>query len=175
MYNKVNEVNNAFCMDKKRAVRGERKGCFFGMAQQKNMTRREAREAIIAVLFSREYTPEKTAEELLSDRANTLDGEEDAYVTEAVFGVLAHLSEIDALIGSSALGWAVNRISRVSMAILRLSCYEMMYQPSIPLLASLNEAIELSKLYDDEKAYSFVNGVLNRAMQSDEVKRVERT
>ena len=145
------------------------------MAQRKNMTRREAREAIVALLFSRDYTPEKTADELLADRALTLEGEEDAYVTEAVCGVLSHLSEIDALITSSSVGWAVNRISRVSMAILRLSCYEMLYQPSIPLLASLNEAIELSKTYDDEKAYSFVNGVLNRAMQSDEVKRVERT
>ena len=174
MYNKVNEVNNAFCGDQTPAERGERKGSFFGMAQQKKMTRREAREAIIALLFSRDYTPEKTAEELLSDRANTLEGEEDAYVTEAISGVLTHLSEIDALIERSALGWALNRISRVSMAILRLSCYEMLYQPSIPLLASLNEAIELSKIYDDEKAYSFINGVLNRAMQSDEVKSVER-
>jgi N utilization substance protein B len=47
------------------------------------------------------------------------------------------------------------------MAILRLGCYEMMYMDGIPARVSINEAIELSKKYDDEKSYAFVNGVLN--------------
>lgn len=144
------------------------------MSGEKAMTRREAREAIVSALFSREYTPEKTAEELDADRVRDFDGREDPYVSGAISGVLSHLAEIDALIGASAVGWSLSRISRVSLSILRLACYEMMFRPEIPPLVSLDEAVELAKKYDDENAYSFVNGVLNRAMQSEEVRRVAR-
>lgn len=135
------------------------------------MTRREAREAIVSTLFSYEYTPEKTAEELNAERIGVLGGKEDLYISEAIEGVLANLSEIDGLIERSAVGWALGRISRVSRAILRLACYEMLYRPDIPPLVSLDEAVELAKKFDDENAYTFVNGVLNRAMQSEEVAR----
>ena len=47
------------------------------------------------------------------------------------------------------------------MAVLRLAIYEMMFMSDIPGRVSINEAIELSKKYDDEKSYAFVNGVLN--------------
>ena len=135
------------------------------------MTRREAREAIVSTLFSYEYTPEKTAEELNAERIGVLGGKEDLYISEAIEGVLANLSEIDGLIERSTVGWALGRISRVSRAILRLACYEMLYRPDIPPLVSLDEAVELAKKFDDENAYTFVNGVLNRAMQSEEVAR----
>lgn len=141
------------------------------MGEEKGMSRREAREAILSLLFSREYTPEKTAEELNADRIGVLGGKEDAYISDAIEGVLANLSEIDGLIERSAVGWALGRISRVSRAILRLACYEMLYRPDVPPLVSLDEAIELAKEFDDENAYTFVNGVLNRAMQSEEVAR----
>ena len=142
------------------------------MGEEKGMSRREAREAIISLLFSREYTPDKTAGELESDRVRDFDGRGDAYISEALAGVIDNLSEIDALIASSSVGWSLARISRVSRSILRLACYEMLYRPEIPPLVSLDEAVELSKKYDEENAYSFVNGVLNRAMQSEEVRAV---
>ena len=47
------------------------------------------------------------------------------------------------------------------MAILMLGCYEIMFLSDIPAKVSINEAIELSKKYDDEKSYAFINGVLN--------------
>ena len=140
------------------------------MGEEKGMSRREAREAIISLLFSREYTPDKTAGELESDRVRDFDGRGDAYISEALAGVIDNLSEIDALIASSSVGWSLARISRVSRQILRLACYEMLYRPEIPPLVSLDEAVELSKKYDEENANSFVNGVLNRAMQSEEVR-----
>ena len=145
-----------------------------GMAEERTMSRREAREAILSVLFSYGYTPEKSASELEAERVRDFDGREDPYIPAATEGVLAHLAEIDALINASAVGWSLSRISRVSLAILRLACYEMLYRPEIPTLVSLDEAVELSKKYDDENAYSFINGVLNRAMQSEEVRGVAR-
>ena len=139
------------------------------------MTRREAREAALCVLFAFGYTPDKTADELIAEYTAELDGAADKYVRAAVAGVTAGAEELDALITECAVGWAISRISRVSMAILRLACYEMLYLPDIPPRVSINEAIELSKKYDDEKAYSFVNGVLNRASASDAVQAVARS
>ncbi len=133
------------------------------------MTRREAREAALSMLFALGYTPDKDAETLVSEYENDFDGTTDPYVKAAVSGVLEHLGELDAVIAEAAVGWTVSRISRVSMAILRLACYELLHMPEIPVRVSINEAVELSKGYDDEKAYSFVNGVLNRVKESDAV------
>lgn len=133
------------------------------------MTRREAREAALAALFAYGYTPDKSAETLEAERIGELGGEADSFADELVAGVLAHIEEIDRLIGECAVGWSVSRISRVSMAVLRIAMYEMLCLADIPLRVSINEAIELSKKYDEEKAYTFVNGVLNRASQSEAV------
>ena len=133
------------------------------------MTRREAREAALSMLFAVGYTPDKDAETLLAEYENDFDGQTDPYVKAAVFGVVGHLAELDAVIETAAVGWTMSRISRISIAVLRLACYELLYMPEIPVRVSINEAIELSKSYDDEKAYSFVNGVLNRVKDSEAV------
>ena len=61
----------------------------------------------------------------------------------------------------SISGYSELSISAVSTALFRLSTYEMMFMEDIPVKVSINEAIEISKKYDDDKAYGFVNGVLN--------------
>jgi N utilization substance protein B len=87
--------------------------------------------------------------------------EEDAYVRSAYFGVYEHVEELNELINKHAHGWKTTRISRVSRSILRLAVYEMLYCEDIPASVSLNEAIELAKKFEDEKARSFINGILN--------------
>lgn len=136
------------------------------------MTRREAREAALSMLFALGYTPDKDAETLVAEYEGEFDGATDPYVKAAVSGVCEHLTELDAVIAEAAVGWTMSRISRISMAILRLACYELLHMPEIPVRVSINEAIELSKSYDDERAYSFVNGVLNRVKESDAVRAV---
>ena len=136
------------------------------------MTRREAREAALSMLFALGYTPDKDAETLVSEYETDFDGVTDPYVREAVSGVLSSLAELDAVIAEAAVGWTMSRISRVSMAILRLACYELLHMKDVPVRVTINEAVELSKSYDDEKAYSFVNGVLNRVKESDAVRAV---
>ena len=54
----------------------------------------------------------------------------------------------------------------VEKAVLKLATYELMFKEDIPVKVSINEAIELSKKYDDDKAYVFVNGVLNKVAES---------
>jgi N utilization substance protein B len=71
------------------------------------------------------------------------------------------MEALEGVIAKNLVGWKKERVSLVSMAILRLGAYEILYREDIPAKVSINECIELSKKYDDEKTYIFVNGVLN--------------
>ena len=53
----------------------------------------------------------------------------------------------------------------MSIAVIQLAVYEIMFMDDIPTKVSINEAVELTKKYDDDKAYAFVNGVLNASAE----------
>lgn len=76
-------------------------------------------------------------------------------------GVREHQDEIDARISEHLKsGWKISRISKVSLALLRLAVYEMLYLDEVPVSVSINEAVELSKKYTVKDDTSFINGVL---------------
>ena len=124
-------------------------------------TRREAREAVFTLLFETEFQEGRTPQEILALAREDRDLKDDPYVQKTYFGVLQYQRVIDILIDRFSNGWRTNRLSRVSRAVIRLCVYEMMFCEGIPDNVSLNEAIELTKKFDDPKARSFVNGVLN--------------
>ena len=83
------------------------------------------------------------------------------YAVSCAKGVRAHESEIDEKISAHLKeGWRITRISRVSLAIMRLAVYEMLYVEDVPVSVSINEAVELSKKYTVREDTSFINGVL---------------
>ncbi len=125
------------------------------------MKRKEARENAFLLLFEGAAKPDETPEEIAEKAIGERGLETDDYVKTVFFGVYEHAETIEPLIESSLIGWSKNRVSYSSMAILRLAAFEMLYCPDIPAKVSINEGIELSKKYDDEKSYTFVNGVLN--------------
>ena len=130
------------------------------------MTKRQiAREETFKMLFEHEFSPEKTAEEIYADALITRGFDEDPYIKSTLEGVLSHLDEIREDISRHAVGWKTNRISPASLSCMELCVYEMRYCKDIPLRVSLNEAIELCKRFDEEKARPFVNGVLNAVMK----------
>ena len=86
----------------------------------------------------------------------------DPYIEKAYFAVCEHREDIDRMIGAHAKGWKTSRLSKLSRSVLRLAVYEMMYESeTIPYTVSINEAVELTKKYDEDKARAFINGVLN--------------
>ena len=125
------------------------------------LSRREARERVFELLFETEFNRDVAPADIFAVSTANREIEEDAYVRSVYFGVCEHREEIDARIGAHSGTWKVGRISAVSRSILRLCVYEMVYCPDIPVNVSLNEAVELCKKFDDEKARPFVNGVLN--------------
>jgi N utilization substance protein B len=130
------------------------------------MTRKNARENAFILLFELECRKDETAEEIYNYALSTGEFELDDFAKEVFFGVMERRKEIDELLEPNFVGWKKSRISPVSRALLSLSTYEMLAREDIPAKVSINEARELSKKYDDEKSYIFVNGVLNAVADS---------
>ena len=125
------------------------------------MQRKLARENAFILIFESVCKKDETAEEIFDKATGVRELEVDDYVKNVFFGSYENSGKIDDAMEKHLKGWKKERISPVSMAILKLGCYEIMFMEDIPSKVSINEAIELSKKYDDEKSYSFVNGVLN--------------
>ena len=125
------------------------------------MNRHQARELAFSLLFEHEFDKERAVAEMYDTAKASRDAEESKYVRTVIEGVAEHEAEIEALIAEASRGWSVSRISRVALSILKLSIYEMLYMPEIPIRVSLNEAIELTKDFAEEEARAFVNGILN--------------
>ena len=125
------------------------------------MNRYDAREAVFTLLFETEFKQDEAREAIYALALSQREIEDDPYVRDVYFGVCEHVAEIDDLISRHSKGWKVSRISRVSRSLLRLCIYEMLYRDEIPESVSINEAVELCKKYDEEKARPFLNGVLN--------------
>ncbi|MCB9667771.1 MAG: transcription antitermination factor NusB [Myxococcales bacterium] len=88
-------------------------------------------------------------------------GHEGAFADQLARGVAGALTEIDAAITHASEHWRLDRMPVVDRNLLRLGCYELMASPQTPYRVTLNEAIELAKLYGNEESPSFVNGVLD--------------
>ncbi|MFI3225849.1 MAG: transcription antitermination factor NusB [Clostridia bacterium] len=139
------------------------------------MNKREARQIALHMIFEMEFKSQDEWGQIMDIRMGpdvffTLSDEMDfyakkipdvysKYIKDCVDGVFAHVNELDAHISELSKEWDIKRISKVSLAILRLSIFEMKYT-DVPVGASINEAVDLAKDYDSEEAGSFVNGIL---------------
>ncbi len=77
--------------------------------------------------------------------------------------------DIDEKISSSLEGWKIESIAKVELAILRLCLLESIYVEEVPFKVAINEAIEISKLYADDKAPKFINGVIRKCIDELEI------
>lgn len=130
------------------------------------MNRKTARENAFMLLFEKAIKSEETFEEIFVKATEERELEVDDYVKKVFFGSAENERIIDMKIEECLVGWKKERVSYVASAILKLSAYELMFMEDIPVKVSINEAIELSKKYDEDKAYVFVNGVLNKIADS---------
>jgi N utilization substance protein B len=128
------------------------------------------REQALCLLFEYSYHTEADINGLDELYKNALDlygYEDDAYTRTVFFGVINEAEKLDGVISKYAVGWKIERISRISLAIMRLCLYECRYVEDVPVEAALNEAVELAKKYDTEQAPAFINGVLNSAVKGE--------
>ncbi|MBQ4290580.1 MAG: transcription antitermination factor NusB [Clostridia bacterium] len=127
------------------------------------MTRREAREQILALIYEAAFQADRPFSELYETTVRELPMAEDPYVRSVFLGMEEKLPELDADIDSHTVGWKPERLAKMSRAIMRLALYEMRYSDDVPAAVAIDEAVELAKAYDDDKAPAFINGILNAA------------
>lgn len=146
------------------------------------MTRSTAREIAIHCSYSLGFshqTPDQFLEERM-DKANFLRWAEEnemyqeypnekqvQYIRELVRGVAVHGPELDQYIAQYSRNWTFARIPRTAAAIMRVAMYEILYMPDIPHAAAINDAVEITKKYEDEKVVSFVNGILGAFVRAE--------
>lgn len=128
------------------------------------MKRRMAREKALQALFQIDVSEveQKDAIEHVLDGAKS-----DPYLERLVTGTIENLTKIDETIGAYLENWTMDRLATVDRNLLRLSTYELLfYQDEVPTNVVLDEAIEIAKIYGDEKSSSFINGVLSKVKET---------
>lgn len=136
------------------------------------MDRSLAREIAMKMLYAASLGGEESMSEVLeqSEQADTLSDSDKTFLENLSYGVRARQQELDEIVAQYAQGWALNRLAKVDLTILRMAVYEMLYMPEIPVGATVNEAVELAKRFGEEKSPGFINGILGsvaRARQNE--------
>ncbi len=146
------------------------------------MTRSNARELVLHLILDMDYTKDPSAEvvetRLDRDYYATLEAENDvyaerpnqkqlAYIRQVTAGVQEKEAELRETISKYAIGWNINRISRLARAILELAIYEIRYVEDVPASVAVSEAMVLTKKYESEETASFVNGILGAFVRGE--------
>ena len=136
-------------------------------AENRNdISRYKMREQAFFLCFEMLFS-DTDVDELADNAGDARDEFLSDYALDCAKGVFEHREEIDAMISKNLkAGWKINRISKVSLALLRLAVYEMLYRDDVPVSVSINEAVELSKKYTVKDDTSFINGVLGAVAKS---------
>ena len=97
--------------------------------------------------------------------------EERTFASLIIAGTISHIDEIDKLIENHlSASWSMDRISRVALAILRTSIYELLFQNGAEAKIVIDEAVNIAKDFDTDDSYKFINAVLDK-IGKDEAKR----
>ena len=134
------------------------------------MGRRASREMAMKLLYQLEIQKEDREEQKKQFfLENTLAEKDIEYINNVIDGVYSNQDFINNIIEVHSKGWKIGRMSKVDLSIIRLSIYEICFREDIPYNVSINEAVELAKKYSSEDAGSFVNGILSKVPNRDEI------
>ncbi len=140
--------------------------------------RRTGREYALKILYSL-YDQELPLEQVLSDFWSNFRFSDDVlgepcdeecapppavvkFAEELVAGVYDNLEKIDEVLMSISTNWALDRMGRLDLSLMRLACYELLWMPSTPAGVIINEAVEIAKRYGTRDTPAFLNGVLDK-------------
>ena len=145
------------------------------------MTRGNARELAVHLIYGREFTGEEP-QQVVSARLDReyypqLSEENDIYaerpskaqvryLDNVVSGVANRMEELNDQIQKFSIGWDVSRISKLTRCIMQLAIFEILYMEDVPTGVAISEAVRLAKKYDAPETGSFVNGILGAFARS---------
>jgi N utilization substance protein B len=130
--------------------------------------RREGRELALQLLYALDINPMETEDVFRLSREGSRVAEDvRIFAEELVAGVMANLDEIDGMISEKSRNWAITRMAKVDLNILRMAFFELMFRDDIPRKVTINEAIEVAKKYGTEDSPAFINGMLDEMTTAD--------
>ena len=124
------------------------------------MSRRDSRIAAFTLLFESDFHPELKYSEIYEQAEEVRELTMDSFAKKLYETATENIAEINKIIEGTSKNWKINRMSAVSRSIVRLAVAEITYT-EVPPKVAINEAVEIAKLYDDERAPGFINGILN--------------
>ncbi len=145
------------------------------------MTRADARELAVHLIYSRSFTGEepqdevairlekeyysKLAEdnEIYSQRPSAAQVR---YIDSVVMGVANRMDQLNGYIAQFSVGWDLMRISRLARSIMQLAIFETLFVDDVPTGVAISEAVRLAKKYDGDDTGAFVNGILGSFARS---------
>lgn len=130
--------------------------------------KRKAREQAFIILFEKSFNSELTIDEILNIAIESEVIEKNKMTADIVRKAEEHIDEIDGVIEKNLKGWSKQRISKVSLALLRMAVCEMKYFDKVPVGVSINEAVEICKVYGSDEDKGFVNGILGSIAREKE-------
>ena len=131
----------------------------------KKLTRHQMRESVFCLLFEASFSKEDENTILETARDSEILLVDDA-AEEMFRGVLLHKEEIDGIIQKHLVKWTMERISKVSLAILRMGVYEIYYTDDVENDIVVSECVKLASSFAYEDDVSFVNGILGSVVRS---------
>ena len=130
--------------------------------------RSELREIAMKVLYQvyifQDSNQEYDVEELIKEQLEV----ENDFVNDLVYNIIKNQKEINKLANKYLVDWNLNRLSKVDKAIFSIGIYELMYTDT-PSVVAINEAVELSKRYSDEKVTKMLNATLDKIYHSEDI------
>ena len=145
------------------------------------MTRANARELAVHLIYGREFTGEEP-EQVIATRldkeyyaklsqenevyAERPSRSQRAYLDNVVSGVCNRVDELNSHIQQYAIGWDISRISKLTRTIMQLAIFEILYVEDVPAGVAISEAVRIAKMYDGDDTGAFVNGILGTFARS---------
>lgn len=130
-------------------------------------TRSRARQVVLQMLFQYDLNLEAATEQqhqFISTRLNKVQGLV-RFATQLVGGVRSNKDTLDVAVQAAANNWSIPRMAVTDRNILRLGAYELLHTDTPPSVV-INEAIELAKRFGSNQSSGFVNGILDRVLES---------
>lgn len=132
--------------------------CTENNTESKKLSRYKLREQVFLLCFEKLFNDD-SFEDIIENTIDSRDLQLDQNAIETAKRIIENSEQIDSYISDNLKkGWRISRLSRVSLSVMRLAVYEMLFEEKIPVSVSINEAVELAKKYSDDA--SFINGVL---------------
>ncbi len=123
------------------------------------MTRREAREQALSMIFEMNFN-DNSVEEMVENATLYREETTDPYAVSIAEQVRLHTEELLEEIARHSAKWKVNRLPKMTLSILELAMAEISYLEDAPVSAVINEAVEIAKKFAGEEDASYINGVL---------------